>query len=201
MAVKKAVCHYNKGVHGMKNIGIIIGSNRPNRISFDIATWVQKNLISSQFQTNLIDLAKVNLPWLAEPEIPAKGHYTLETTQKWRDLINQYDGFIIVYPQYNWGYPAILKNALDSLYSEWQGKPISTVVFGSHGGFQADIALSLILQGLHMNKLPINLSISINDDMFSNHSFINIDDALAKYRPDVQQLGVCFENVLNNELL
>ena len=36
--------------------------------------------------------------------------------------------------QYNWGYPAALKNAVDYLYHSWNGKPAMIVSYGSHGG-------------------------------------------------------------------
>ncbi|WLR78731.1 NAD(P)H-dependent oxidoreductase [Limosilactobacillus reuteri] len=30
-------------------------------------------------------------------------------TRKWSELVQSYDGFVFVFPQYNWGYPAVLK--------------------------------------------------------------------------------------------
>ena len=37
-------------------------------------------------------------------------------------------------PEYNHGYPAPLKNALDHLFSEWNRKPIGFVSYGASGG-------------------------------------------------------------------
>jgi NAD(P)H-dependent FMN reductase len=42
-----------------------------------------------------------------------------------------------VFPQYNWGYPAVLKNALDYLYREWRDKPASFITYGTRGGIKA----------------------------------------------------------------
>ncbi|WP_125587868.1 NADPH-dependent FMN reductase [Companilactobacillus jidongensis] len=145
----------------MKQIGIIVGSNRPTRVSLDIATWVQTTLQDSELNYELIDLEKINLPFLDEPDIPAHGNYQNEHTKEWASLVNSFDGFIIVYPQYNWGYPAVLKNALDYLYTEWAHKPVSTIVFGAHGGYMADLALSFVLKGLHMNVLNSKASLNI----------------------------------------
>ncbi|MQS52456.1 NADPH-dependent FMN reductase [Companilactobacillus mishanensis] len=175
----------------MKSIGLIIGSNRPNRIAIKIAKWIDENFDSSSLELEMIDLKKINLPFLDEPEIPAKGNYQQGHTIKWAKEINSLDGIIILYPQYNWGYPAVLKNALDYLYDEWRGKPVSTIVYGSHGGFQAQIALDLVLKGLHMNTLNSNISLSINTDAF------NVDTDLEKYRFNLEAVTHEFENILN----
>lgn len=145
----------------MKKIGIIVGSNRPMRVSLDIAKWIQTQLDSPELNYKLIDLKEINLPFLDEPDIPAHGNYQNEHTKQWAALVNDFDGFIIVYPQYNWGYPAVLKNALDYLYTEWADKPVSTIVFGAHGGYMANLALSLVLKGLHMNVLQSKASLNI----------------------------------------
>ncbi|MEE6716733.1 NAD(P)H-dependent oxidoreductase [Schleiferilactobacillus harbinensis] len=104
-------------------IGLILGTNRPRRIGGTIAEWTQNHLTSPAFETELIDLEKVGLPFLDEPDIPAHGHYTQAHTQVWSATIQQYAGFVLLFPQYNWGYPAVLKNALDYLYAEWAHKP------------------------------------------------------------------------------
>ncbi|EUJ46001.1 flavoprotein [Listeria rocourtiae FSL F6-920] len=52
-------------------------------------------------------------------------------------MINEYDGFVLVFPQYNWGYPAVLKNVLDFLYDEWRVKSVSIMCYVSYGDFQA----------------------------------------------------------------
>ena len=39
--------------------------------------------------------------------------------------------------QYNWGYPASLKNALDYLFPEWNGKPAGIISYGGRGGGKA----------------------------------------------------------------
>ena len=44
---------------------------------------------------------------------------------------------MFVTPQYNWGYPASLKNAIDYLFREWNDKPAIVVSYGSRGGDKA----------------------------------------------------------------
>ena len=48
-------------------------------------------------------------------------------------------------PQYNWGYPAALKNAIDHLYREWQGKPVLLITYGGHGGGQCGAQLRIVM--------------------------------------------------------
>jgi NAD(P)H-dependent FMN reductase len=69
-------------------------------------------------QYELIDLAEINLPFLDEPLKAGLRQYEHEHTRAWSELISGYDGFLFVFPQYNWGYPAPPKNALDFLYYE-----------------------------------------------------------------------------------
>lgn len=139
----------------MKKIGIIIGSTRPNRRSPLIAEWFAQNLPTGELNYELIDLADFPLPFLAESEMPQTGNYQHEATRNWSQKIASYAGFIFIVPQYNWGYPAVLKNALDYLYLEWQQKPACLVTFGGHGGSQAQLALRLVMQGLKMPVLSV----------------------------------------------
>ncbi|MCF6515727.1 NADPH-dependent FMN reductase [Lactobacillus sp. S2-2] len=177
-------------------VGIIIGSVRKNRIGFDIADWIKSNLDSSLFETELIDLRYINLPNLDEPEIPAKGNYQNKSTIKWSNKINDYKAIIVLTPQYNWGIPASLKNAIDFVYSEWKNKPLSVISYGYHGGTQARISLDLSLIALKVNKLAVNFGMDISDDMFENYKFINIDKSLDKYKFSIHLLKEELENLI-----
>jgi NAD(P)H-dependent FMN reductase len=73
-------------------------------------------------------------------------------------------GFIFVFPQYNWGYPAPLKNALDYLYFEWRDKPASYATYGTRGGSKAAGQFHMVLAGLHMRELDDHLELVITDD-------------------------------------
>ena len=147
----------------MKNVAIIIGSTRPGRRSPEVASWLSSQLSTSKnvyFST--IDLRDVNLPFLDERNLPAMGQYEQEHTKQWQATINKYDGIILLFPQYNWGYPAVLKNAIDYLAGEWANKPVAMVTFGGHGGAQAQTAMKLVLTGLHAQQLATNPQLSLN---------------------------------------
>ncbi|MGH8110749.1 MAG: NADPH-dependent FMN reductase [Rhodanobacteraceae bacterium] len=129
------------------HVGIIVGSNRPFRICRVIAEWVLREIQHDELNFGLIDLAEINLPFLDEPEMPANHRYRKEHTKSWSALISQYDGFVLVFPLYNWGYPAVLKNALDFLYGEWSGKPVCIMCYGTHGGTKGASAMLSVTQG------------------------------------------------------
>jgi NAD(P)H-dependent FMN reductase len=100
-------------------------------------------------------LAAWNLPLFDEPTIPSQinshSGYGQAHTRAWSLEIQKYSAFIFVLPQYNWGYPAVVKNAIDSLFHEWHGKPAMVVSYGGHGGVKAAGQLRQVLQGVRMN--------------------------------------------------
>lgn len=105
----------------------------------------------------ILDLAAQNLPLYAEPVIPATlpsanptPHYKNDSTQSWSARVKSYDAFIFVTPQYNWSIPGSLKNALDSLFHEWRGKPAGIISYGGRGGGRAAGHLRDVLTGLGM---------------------------------------------------
>lgn len=159
----------------MKKIGIIIGSTRPGRRSPLIAEWFAKNLPQAELTYDVIDLADFDLPFLDESAMPQTGIYQHDTTKRWSEKIATYAGFIFIVPQYNWGYPAVLKNALDYLYREWQGKPACLVTFGGHGGSQAQIALRLVMQGLKMPVLSVAPMITLSPSASTTEALNTLD--------------------------
>jgi NAD(P)H-dependent FMN reductase len=183
-------------------VAIIIGSNRPNRICPTIATWVKEQMTRNDLEIDTIDLAEIKLPFLDEPEKPAADNYTKDHTKAWSELIDSYDGYVIVYPQYNWGYPAVLKNALDFLYKEWAGKPVSLMCYGNHGGFQGLMALKLVIVGLKMQSMSTNPPLNISDDMFDEKlQFKNINEAFASYSTPVKAVAQEFVDLINKQNL
>lgn len=100
---------------------------------------------------------------------------------------------MLVFPQYNWGYPAVLKNAIDYLGKEWQGKPVSLVTFGGHGGSQAQIAMKLVVTGLKMAALPVDLQVNLLPD----DSTSTADRKLNTYNTQAALLKTAFENELS----
>jgi NAD(P)H-dependent FMN reductase len=145
-------------------VAVIIGSTRPARLCPGIAHWTREALSEdSPLRYDVIDLADVDLPFLDEPLKPALRDYEHEHTKAWGSLISGYQGFVFVFPQYNWGYPAPLKNALDFLYYEWRGKPAASVTYGTRGGGKGADQIHQVFGGLHMRPLETRLEVVITD--------------------------------------
>src|SRR5690606_33381212 len=98
----------------------------------------------------LVDLKDFNLPLLDEPELPAMGNYQQEHTKRWAEKISQADGYILIAPEYNHGYPASVKNALDFLYAEWHFKPMAFVSYGQMGGARSVEQLRAVVANLKL---------------------------------------------------
>ncbi|OBT88159.1 hypothetical protein VE02_02471 [Pseudogymnoascus sp. 03VT05] len=143
-----------------KSIGIIIGSTRAARIGPHVAGIV-KSIVegcaasSSPVPTfTLIDLKDFNLPVFDEAllpaMVPAYGEFKHQHSKDWTNEIQKYDGYILVSPEYNYGIPGGVKNAIDFLYHAWIGKPILVVTYGIFGGSASSDALVKTLEGMKL---------------------------------------------------
>lgn len=180
-------------------VGIIISSTRPNRIGPEIANWVKQEISNDKLDYEIIDLAKINLPFLDEPQLPANGNYQEEHTKKWSALISSYAGIIFTLPQYNHGYPATIKNAIDFLYSEWKDKKYTLVSYGFSGGDLSAAGIRQVLDFLKMIETPSTAEIKINNDMFTESgSFKNVAESLKPYLNQIKEIGVELENLILN---
>lgn len=113
------------------NLQIIIASTRPGRVGPAIASWFyDRALKAGSFEVELIDLAEVNLPLFDEPRHPRFGDYVHQHTKDWSATIRRGDAYVFVLPEYNYGFNAAIKNAIDYLNAEWQYKPLGFVSYG-----------------------------------------------------------------------
>lgn len=121
-------------------IQVIMGSTRQGRFSEQPAKWVMDNLQKQEgVEAELIDLRDWKLPFYDEPVSPGmmemmKADYVNPLGKKWAAKIGEADGYIMIVPEYNHGYPAVLKNAIDYVYKEWNNKPIAFVSYGGVAG-------------------------------------------------------------------
>jgi NAD(P)H-dependent FMN reductase len=145
----------------MPNLAIIIGSTRPGRAGAAIAQWFAARAKDhGGFDVTVADLAEIDLPLLNEPNHPRLRQYTQQHTKDWSAIIDAADAFVIVTPEYNYGYPAALKNAIDYLHHEWQHKPVGFVSYGGvAAGTRAVQQLKQVVTTLRM--LPVFDSVSI----------------------------------------
>jgi NAD(P)H-dependent FMN reductase len=128
------------------HFSIISASVRMGRASHRVALFFEKFIQEKKIGTpGLIDLQKISFPLFEERLQYLKN--PPEAALKFSSQITSSDAVIIVTPEYNGGYPASLKNALDLLYPEWYRKPVGvvTVSDGSFGGTQVMTSLMFSL--------------------------------------------------------
>jgi len=168
---------------------VIVGIMRPRRISPLVARWVAqigREAIVQPFE--LVDLKDWPLPMDDEPAIPAQGVYAQAHTRAWSRKISEGAGFVFVTPQYNWGYPAPLKNALDHLHAEWMNKPAMIVTYGGHGGNKCAAQLRQVLDGLDMKTVPTMPGFMLaRERIHANDGVIDPATDFAAYVPVLHQ--------------
>lgn len=130
----------------MLHISIISSSIRPDRNSHRVALYFKNYLTENNLsKVGILDLKEYNFP-LFDNTLKHQGNPSADLLD-FAKKVKATDGIIIVTPEYNGGFPASLKNAIDVLYDEWHGKPISivTVSAGVFGGTQALVSLQFVL--------------------------------------------------------
>jgi NAD(P)H-dependent FMN reductase len=139
----------------MLHISIISASVRTGRNSHRVALYF-KNFIEEKkiASVEILDLNEYAFPIFNERLMyqQSPSDAALDFSEK----VKASDGIIIVTPEYNGGYPASIKNAVDLLYHEWQRKPIaiSTVSDGSFGGSQVITSLQFSLWKIRAWTVP-----------------------------------------------
>ena len=154
---------------------VIVGSVRPTGTGKKIAENV-KSMINHRSETTveIVEIVDYNLPFYTNEQSPAsrKDPITDPILKRWSDKIEQADGYIIVSPEYNAGYPASLKNALDSLFTEWNNKPIAFVGYsgGQSGGASTIAQLRQVARyGLEMIPVATDVKIPQSWKAFDRH--------------------------------
>jgi len=148
----------------MLKVGLIIGSTRPNRFADIPASWLLRSAESrADFELEVLDLRAADLPFYAEPQSPSVTHgvYTHPKAEAWRRRVGLCDAFIATVAEYNHGPTAVLKNALDSAYLEWNRKPIAFVGYGGVGAARAIEHLRGIAIELQMAPIKHEVNIGI----------------------------------------
>jgi NAD(P)H-dependent FMN reductase len=120
-------------------IDVIVGTTREGRFSERVASWVGERLTQFDlFGHEIVDLRDHPMPpFDGPPPARAQRDYTRSDVAAFGRIVDRADGFIVLTAEYNHGYPAVLKNAMDWTFAEWRRKPISFVGWGNVGGARA----------------------------------------------------------------
>lgn len=173
----------------MIKIQVILGSIRQGRSGMKVLKWVESFLKTREdLAIEVLDLKDYPLVDYNEalPPVALNGDYTSEIAKKWVKKIGGADGYIIVTPEYNHGYTAALKNALDYPYSEWNRKPVAFVSYSSGpvGGARAVEQLRQVAIQLQMTPIQEAVHIASVDSVFDEGSELREE----RYRRSLDRL-------------
>jgi NAD(P)H-dependent FMN reductase len=146
-------------------IAIIVGSTRETRFADKPAQWI-RDLAARRgdLEVEIVDLRDHPLPFFDETRSPAYGAPESPEGRRWGETIARFDGYIFVTPEYNRSIPAVLKNALDYAYHEWNRKPAAFLGYGPVGATRAVEQLRLMAVELQM--APTRAGIHIQMDPY-----------------------------------
>ena len=170
------------------SIKLIVTSTRPERNGGAIADRVAPLIAEGAgIDVEIVDLREVQLPLLDEPAMPAMGNYQRESTRAWARVIADADAVVFLSPEYNGGFTAAAKNALDTLYAEWDGKVAAVVGYGYGGAGRAVPQLEQIMRNLKMAVLDEPVLMPYGDHMADTG--LTHDGFVATHADALRELG------------
>src|ERR1700722_4288710 len=147
----------------MTVISVIVGSTRQGRFSEKPAQWILQQLKKGDgVDARLLDLRDFPIPFFDQPippSAPGRAPYENESVKKWTAAIGASDGFVFVTSEYNYGPPAVLKNAIDWVYPEWNRKAAAFVSYGSAVGARS--VQQLRETAIELQLAPVRSSVHI----------------------------------------
>jgi NAD(P)H-dependent FMN reductase len=130
----------------VSKLHVIIGSSRPGRAADLVAPWViERTQNHGGFDVEVLDLREWALPMFAETYETVGDFnnptYSSPVVRSWNHKIAEADAFLVITPEYNHSVPAVLKNAIDSVFVSFafRNKPVAVVGYsgGIAGGVRA----------------------------------------------------------------
>jgi NAD(P)H-dependent FMN reductase len=144
-------------------ISVIVGSIRQGRLGEKPAKWIFEHVQKRDgVEARLLDLRDFPMPFFDHPMppgMPGRPPYEHEVVKRWTAEIARSDGFILVTPEYNYGPPAVLKNALDWVYQEGNRKTAAFVSYGGTGGIRS--VQQLRLTAIELQLAPLRWSVHV----------------------------------------
>jgi NAD(P)H-dependent FMN reductase len=154
----------------MYKLKIIISTVRPGRKGPLVARWIENLAMQNgNFDVEVLDLGEINLPLMDEPNHPSLKKYQHEHTKQWSSKIEEAEAFIFVTAEYDYNYPAPLRNAIEYLSQEWGYKPAGIV---SYGGVSAGTRAANSLKNDLASMKVVTLVEAVNFPFFQQ----NIND-------------------------
>ena len=141
-------------------IGVIVGSTRATRFADKPAEWIASIAKArGDFDVEIVDLRDYPMPFFDEAASSLWAPSKNEVALRWQKKVAEFDGFIVIAAEYNRGPTAVLKNALDYAYTEWNRKPVTFVGYGGVGGARA--IEQLRLHAVELQMAPSRFAVHI----------------------------------------
>lgn len=142
-------------------IAIVVGSTREGRFADTPVEWlVSIARQHADIEVEVVDLRDFPLPFFDEVASPMWAASKNEVAQRWQKKVASFDGFIFTAAEYSHGPTAVLKNALDYVYTEWNKKPAGFLGYGGVGGARA--VEQLRLHAIEMQMAPVRSAVHIS---------------------------------------
>ncbi len=174
---------------------MILGSTREGRFGEKAAAWAIDRLgARDDLVAELVDLRDYPMSFYEQERPPAHGDrdYPPEVS-RWANKVDQADGYLVITPEYNHGYPAVLKNAFDVVFPEFNRKPIAFVGYGNSGGARSIEQLRLV--SIELEMAPLRHAVHIlpavmvparqAEEPFDVELFASLDDRLRMATTDL----------------
>ncbi|MGN6871970.1 MAG: NADPH-dependent FMN reductase [Solirubrobacteraceae bacterium] len=164
----------------MPRLMIIIASTRPGRGGGPVSKWfIERATEHGGFELTVVDLAEFRLPLLDEPNHPRLRQYVNPHTHEWSGKVDGADAFVFVTPEYNHGYPASLKNAIDFLHNEWRHKPVGFVSYGGvAAGTRSVEQLQQVVSALRMTPVIEQVNIPFYQQFIDDDGVVQANEVM-----------------------
>jgi NAD(P)H-dependent FMN reductase len=157
-------------------IPLILGTNRKDRVSESVAKWVfgkigeREDMNSQFFDVRDFDLPRDDYGTAIGGQFP-----------EWRDAVIRADGLVIVTPEYNHGYPGVLKSVLDLLLKEYIHKAVAfvSVSAGPWGGTR-------VIEAMVPMVRELGLAVTFTD--------LNFPKAASKFDAEGRLIDEAYDN-------
>ena len=159
---------------------VVLGTNRKNRRSEHVAHWISDKMDGrKEIETKLFDVRDFDLP---------QDDYGTEIAAQfpeWRDAVIKADGLVIVVPEYNYGYPGVLKSVLDLLLKEYIHKAVAFVGVSAQpwGGTRVIESLAAVVREFGLTPTFTDLNFPRVQNLFDENGVL-LDDSYDKRAQD-----------------
>lgn len=169
-------------------IAVILGSTREGRLGERVAKWaVNEAAKDSDNEVELLDLQNYPLPFFNEAVSPQfnPDRHPEPVVAQWLSKVAEADAYIVVSPEYNRSFPAVLKNALDHLAFEASGKPVAVVTYSAAptGGEATQVQLRPVLGAVRMMAVPTYVCVAVAGNTITEEGETETTVAAQPYGP------------------